>query len=246
LGITACGSPAPAPTTDLPPPPPVYTPAAATIHKMQDTFKVNSLEDALNRHVALHNALTRDDTYQEKSEELFQYLKQYKSDFFILKENDIKKFNIVMSPDKRLGILNWGWREGSESLYRSVCVFKTNNGETNVLWLSNDSARMGMFKKIWSIPTQDATLYVADANFSQNRHDASFGAQLFQIEGNQLKTPNLFPNAASHVSVEFDVRDIDADKMYPMIEQGGQIVKIPSIDGKYKMYHFDGTRFQLE
>ncbi len=261
VGIfTACGPPAPAPPTDLPAAPPVYTPAAPAVDArgtFQDTFKVNSLESALSRHVAQHSALKRDDSYNQQSDELFKYLELYKSAFFTLNENDIKKFDIQMSPDKRLGILNWGWREGSENLYRSVCVFKTNNDETKVTWLSNDKERMGMFHKMGSIPVQNGTLYIAKANFSegQNRREASYGVQLFQIEGTGLKTPNLFPNESSRVSVSFDAANLDVSKMDPVIEQDGQVIKIPIVEkkanepvfnGVYKVYRFDGTRFQLE
>jgi phosphatidylserine decarboxylase len=104
---------------------------------------------------------------------------------------------------------------------------------------------------------QNATLYIAEGNFSdgQNRHDASHGIQLFQIEGSAFKTPALFPNESSRVSVEFDARSIDVQKMDPVIEQDGQVVKIPIVEekakeqvfnGAYKVYRFDGTRFQLE
>jgi hypothetical protein len=253
--LTACNRPQPAPPMDTPPASTVSI-AAVDAASVQDTSKINSLESALNQHIALLGTLKRDESFQEQSEQLFKYLEDYKSTFFTLSENVIKKADIIMSPDKKLGFISWYWREGTEYNTRCVGIFKTNSGETKVVWLTNDDNNMGTFSKVWSVSTQNTPIYIAQANFSgPNRNAASLGVKLFQIEGAELKTPNLFPNNASAVSVEFDVRNVDFDKLAPIIEQTGQMIKIPIVEedskqevfkGAYKIYRFDGTRFQLE
>jgi hypothetical protein len=254
--LPACGRPAPAPVTDTSALTAIPATSVVDAASVQDTSKINSLESALNQHVALWSALQRDEPFQEHSEQLFKYLERYKSTFFTLSENVIKKADIIMSPDKKLGFMSWYWREGTEYNTRCVGVFKTNSGEIKVVWLTNADKDMGTFSNVWLGSAQNTPIYITQANFSgHNRNAASLGVKLFQIEGAELKTPNLFPNDASTVSVEFDVRDVDFDKLTPIIEQNGQMIKIPIVEedskqqvfkGAYKIYRFDGTRFQLE
>lgn len=227
-----------------------------------DTFKVNSLATALQRHAARIAHYFRDGSgeLQGESEAIVNSLEKYKSAFFTLNQKEEGSLKILIAPNKQFGLVSWFWREGSEYVSNGASVIKTDDGQIKVLSLGTiENSPHINFDKIGAIPTQQgSTLYFGlGTSDSGDRHTRSRRLILFQIKGSQLIAPKLLPKQQSSIGFDFNVHDVGDNRPDFVVEENGQLIKVPILEpaeterskdgsifkGKYNIYRFDGTQF---
>jgi len=166
---------------------------------------------------------------------LAKTINSFKTDVFNLSDTfNYDGLYIVKSSDKKLCLISWDTRMGGTMIeFATMALFQTLNGETisKLLIDSNEnqiSNTLMHYDNLYCIKEGDQKFYIAHGFGQGSTILAWQELRAFQILGNKINTPLVFPDRKPNLFVEFDLQKLNERKIPQiLVLDSGKRISLP-------------------
>ena len=228
--------------------------------EVQANPEVGNLRKLIARHFAVNDSLqfTNPDKMEDSTFQLL--LHDHRIELFNSVDS-IDRLMIVRSEDLKFCIVSWNTGLGGTMIdFASMAIYAKGNGELVSVMLVQKNKfgetfnQLMLFTNLYSLSaTSGETYYVALGHGQGSTAMPWEIVQAFQVKGDQLLYPKIFPKD-SKVFVVFDAFQFNDHTDIPKIavHEKGQRIRIPVSDdqegfsGEWLTLTFDGNKFGEE